>query len=613
MPTVNMDVLEESRRHQVVQKYEVYPLNTSDVEDYQIKLTELKSSVKEDVRIIQKDLLYQWVESKSNVWSKLDNLKAKTPQTIIGLCGNPSAECVDDGDNVFDDFISNEGYSWKKDVGNPIIDVGGVGAWDEKTIYSMALPVNISDNSIIKQGAGNDEYWLFYSGAGDTLHPNHNTSIGLSKSTDFSSPVKYVSNPVINRSSVGLGGAEQGISVFDIKYIGTKYYMFMLSVYSLTDFRISMMESTDLLNWTNFTDVLTSNYKDHSPYVIEDPNDNTKLIMYYAYQPNAGDQYYRIGRATANKSTPYTWTYDAVNNPILHVANDHRIYPYVEYNAGTYDLYFGKYPIANRFAVYKTSNSTDSSFSDSNNLIINYDSVGAWDDAYVSAPRKYFDDSVDWIYYCGRVIGANIYTGIGFVEWLLVGSLSDWDVTGGSVSATIDHPHTGGHGIKFPTTGASPYPESQNNCIGKNKIYEVWIYDDMITTANFMNTARLYDSAGHDPLIGIWIATSTTHYSYRAEGGAWTASAVARSLGWHKFQFNVKSSTTDVYIDGTFIFTENNLDEDNLNYFNNMGYTAGTGYADDYIVRKYIDNEPKINEINKLNRASLIKSLGCRL
>ena len=77
------------------------------------------------------------------------------------------------------------------------------------------------------------------------------------------------------------------------------------------------------------------------------------------------------------------------------------------------------------------------------------------------------------------------------------GSLNGWDLTQGTVSATTDHPHTGSYGLK--SVGAATIPICSKNCIGNNKIYEIWIYDDMITTANFQNMARLYDDAGHDP------------------------------------------------------------------------------------------------------------------
>ncbi len=301
---------------------------------------------------------------------------------------------------------------WVKSESNPIISLGGVGEWDEKVVYSMAVPANISNGQPVKQDS---DYWIFYSGAGDTKSQNHETSIGLAISGDVEAPSKYGSNPVINRSAVNLSGNSQGISVFDIKLIESKYYMFLMANYSDTDFRIAMMESTDLLTWSNFTVVLSDNYKDHCPYIIEDPDDASRLIMYFAYIPSEGEVF-RIGRATADKTSPYTWTYDLENNPILYNEGKNILYPFVEYSEGTYTMYFGKYPETGYFRIYETSNTVGTSFPDSDTVLVNYGESETWDDSYVSVPRKYISGNHEWIYYAARASGSNVYTGIGLVH-----------------------------------------------------------------------------------------------------------------------------------------------------------------------------------------------------
>jgi len=567
--------------------------NSSELTDYQVAVDVSNHIDQQCVRFVDENLqiVDYWEEDSDIAWAELPKIIGGKVSSVRMLYGD--VDIASDGEATFDDFIDNDDptYSFTKYSSNPIISPGGTGEWDEKVVYSMALPCNINNNLIMLQGSNNDEYWLFYTGAGDTASPNHETSIGLAKSTDFRTFVKYSSNPVINRSDVGLGGSGQGLAVFDIKHIGTKYYMFLMAMYSNTDFRIAMMESTDLLTWSNFTVVLDSNYKDHCPYVIEDPNDSNKLIMYFSYQPSSGDAYYRIGRATAYKSAPYTWTYDTVNNPILYIAGKHIIYPFVEYNSGTYNLYFCKYPSSNHFATYKTSNTTDVNFSDSNNLIINYGMSGEWDDGYAGVPRKYTNGIDHWIYYSGRKYGSNLYTGIGLTEWLLeYGTLSEWDVVNGDVSLTTSHSHSGEYGIEY--VGGTTKPEVQKNCVGNNKVYETWIYDDMTTTGNFQQSVRLYDTAGHDPLVAIDTKYSTTHYVYRKEGGSWTVSSIERSEGWHKISFVVRDLDTLVYIDDILVFTETGLDEDDLDFFRVIGYTNGVGYSDTYLVRKYTSPEP---------------------
>jgi hypothetical protein len=218
--------------------------------NFQLKITVSYAAAMQgdfdDLRFTQADgttLIDAWAEvivtdTSAVVWVEFPTTPANTvDQTYYMYYGNSGAASYWDGDVTFIDYISNADNYMLKDSGNPVIGLGGTGAWDEKAVYSMALPANISDGSVIKQGTGNDEFWLFYTGAGNTANPNHELSVGLAKSTDFGAPVKYGSNPVINRSDVGLSGTGQGISVFDIKYIGTKYYIFLMAGYTNTDFR----------------------------------------------------------------------------------------------------------------------------------------------------------------------------------------------------------------------------------------------------------------------------------------------------------------------------------------------------------------------------------------
>jgi hypothetical protein len=58
----------------------------------------------------------------------------------------------------------------------------------------------------------------------------------------------------------------------------------------------------------------------HFPYVIEDPFDNTKLIMLYGGGSVSEGSTYRIGRATATKANPYVWT-EYASNPVIDPAD----------------------------------------------------------------------------------------------------------------------------------------------------------------------------------------------------------------------------------------------------------------------------------------------------
>lgn len=533
--------------------------------------------------------------SSATVWVKLiDSVADPGTDTIWMYYGNPNLDDGGVGSDVFNTYITNEGLWWDKYASNPLLVVGAVSSWDEKAVYVGVLPADISTGEPVLQGAGNDEYWLFYSGGGDTANPRHETSIGLAKSTDYKNPVKYVSNPVINRSAVGQGDADEGIAVMDIKYFNSKYYMVLSSNHPGEVTNISMMESVDLLTWTNYTDVLTANDRDHAAYIIEDPDDDTKLIMYYSYIPG-GESFFKIGRATATKASPYTWTEDGVNNPILAVANNNVLYPFVEYVDGVYNLYYSKYTDGGtKIKVFHTSNSVDTSFSDTEIVVIPYGSPGAWDDKYSSASRKYTDGTNDWIYYTARKDPSNIYTGVGIVEWKNTGILTEWDVATDPVGTSSLHAYSGDYGAFL--TGINPQTSLfQKNVTNNNAIYKAYFYDDGLTTLDYQNVFRLYDSSGNDPLAGFDTDTSTTKYVYRAEGGVFTASSVDRSVGWHSISFVVKTTTTDVYIDDTLLFTETNFDESNVASIRNYGNRCEIGYIDLVFERKYIADEPIVS------------------
>ena len=112
MPFVNQAAFEEVRRHQQITKYEIYPLQSEDIEDYQVLAEDIPSLLSEDVRILQKKAKTPfWAEEKGKAWSKIAKLMAKTPQLLFALSGNPSAKAADDGGNTFEFFDDFPGAS----------------------------------------------------------------------------------------------------------------------------------------------------------------------------------------------------------------------------------------------------------------------------------------------------------------------------------------------------------------------------------------------------------------------------------------------------------------------------------------------------------------------
>jgi len=165
------------------------------------------------------------------------------------------------------------------------------------------------------------------------------------------------------------------------------------------------------------------------------------------------------------------------------------------------------------------------------------------------------------------------------------GDTSDFDDTQGTIAATVDHPHTGTYGLKMTGGGAVPY--AGEDVSGTNQYYELWIYDDDITTANFKIAALMWDGANVIQE-GIYITQSATHYAYNEIGGTWETSNIARTNGWHKLGMLVGTAKTTLLIDDTVIHIDPGLDEGNLDTFYFYGEAAGVGYGDDMLVRKFV-------------------------
>ena len=136
---VNQKAFEEVRRHQQVTKYEIYPLQSEDVEDYQILVEDIPSLLSEDVRILQKKAKIPfWAEEKGKAWSKIAKLMTKTPQELFALSGNPSASDEVNGSDTFNFFDNFDGdlSKWGT-AGAPSVSGGKVTLSQDDKIRSL--------------------------------------------------------------------------------------------------------------------------------------------------------------------------------------------------------------------------------------------------------------------------------------------------------------------------------------------------------------------------------------------------------------------------------------------------------------------------------------------
>jgi len=130
---------------------------------------------------------------------------------------------------------SPDGIVWTKHPGNPVLDVGPPGAWDDYTIYS---PTVLFDGT---------EYKMWYHGTdGSTFR------IGYATSPDGIIWTKHPGNPVLDVGPPG-GWDDYLVMSPTVLFDGTEYKMWYRGGDGSTD-RIGYATSLDGINWVKFID-----------------------------------------------------------------------------------------------------------------------------------------------------------------------------------------------------------------------------------------------------------------------------------------------------------------------------------------------------------------------
>jgi len=128
--------------------------------------------------------------------------------------------------------VADDLFTWRKYGGNPIIDVGGAGAWDEVTAEKPG---------VIRRHNGETpsdyKFAVFYRG----VPSDGGSKIGFAHSTDLTTWTKYSGNPVIDYKD-----DNQAPSVV-YNPSDDKYYLFF---YSMDDNNIYYATSPNLEDWT---------------------------------------------------------------------------------------------------------------------------------------------------------------------------------------------------------------------------------------------------------------------------------------------------------------------------------------------------------------------------
>lgn len=622
MPTVNMQVLEESRRHQVAQKYEVYPLNTSDVENYQIKTTGIESSIKEDARIVQNDLLSQWVESKGIVWSKLDNLKAKTPQILIGLSGNPSAEDSDDGTatfNLFDDFkgiTTNVKYltGWSKSGSNPLQD---------KTCQNWLIAVYSNYNN-------EDKIYIFEQ---RTAAPSNDISCSSFTRANAATPAQWTDHGVVF-TAVGahedghiephgiffetqsMSDAREGVGVG----LGTpKWRMYYCakgagedtSKYSANFIYAS---ESDLTSWTAYASNPVYNhdgtwgFADSKVCIYNDQ----VWLHHCKYKPGTvcDPQFFTVSDNGIDNWIDKTTSWKSENTPIGTL---------ISFSTGI--LLTGRNSLYTEYNGYFTTTGDDK-VSYSGNPILSAGGAGVWDEKmyWVSivvdknGNANLNNAGTYYLYYIG-VLGGVYKLGLATTTTLTEESETTidsdkWTSLGETISNELVNINAANEYIRSIDTFQYEYAVKSKIKINTYADYSAFGFKTGIDT-NSADQAGLwiYDT----PKINIVADNPVAGLEYVVNlgdmGTGWRTYELIRHSAASKLEYLVDDGDTS---SGN--TTDANAIPTGTLPIQLHAHTGNPSVDLDWIfVRKYITNAPIIQNISELNRASLIKALGSRL
>jgi predicted GH43/DUF377 family glycosyl hydrolase len=295
---------------------------------------------------------------------------------------------------------STDGIIWTKYSGNPVLDLGLPGSWDD---------IHVHYPMVIWNGTG---YEMWYSGNDGT-----NYRVGYATSPDGLNWNKYndpsttlppysESDPVIDNGGAGSFDQIYAGQASVILEVGT-YHMWYSGVDFSGEGRTGYATSPDGVSWTKYpgNPVLDlgppGSWDDFRAYVPSVVYNGTKYFMMYS--GNDGSNY-RIGYAISTDKI--NWTKSPAN-PTLDLGpggswDDSNVgTPFVLYNGTTYKMWYSGFDGTNNRVGYATIPEIDNWEKYTGNPVLDLGPGGSWEDEHVRSPSVLFDGSVYHMWYCG--------------------------------------------------------------------------------------------------------------------------------------------------------------------------------------------------------------------
>lgn len=298
-----------------------------------------------------------WIQSDGIVWAKYPN----NPMLINGAAGTWESKNVEAPFVLFDGTeykmwyagfdgtklriglaTSSDGINWTKYSGNPVLDTGSQGDWDQNNAFS---PVVIYDGS---------KYKMWYAGSNDT-----NVRIGMATSSDGISWTKHSENPVLYDGGAGAWD-DASIMTRAVIFDGENYKMWYSGDNGNLETQIGYAVSPDGVNWIKYsgnpvmsqTPGTWDSFSVRVPFVIYD---GTEYKMWY----DGSNKFTRhIGYASSPDGI--SWTKYS-GNPVLLVGSSGTwdwksiYYPAVLFDQNRYKMWYTGYNSDKYIIGYATS------------------------------------------------------------------------------------------------------------------------------------------------------------------------------------------------------------------------------------------------------------------